>query len=101
MNAVSRYGAEQIAQTGKVDFLYNEVWGKDNDRTEAKFSHLKTIIDENNEYSGNQLNTVFAAYMNYWLAENVGEFNTPGVLLTDAVMFALGGSHLELGPHML
>ena len=101
MNAVSRYGAEQIAQTGKVDFLYNEVWGKDNDRTEAKFSHLKTIRDENNEYSGNQLNTVFAAYMNYWLAENVGEFNTPGVLLTDAVMFALGGSHLELGPHML
>lgn len=81
MNAVSRYGAEQIAQTGKVDFLYNEVWGKDNDRTEAKFSHLKTIIDENNEYSGNQLNTVFAAYMNYWLAENVGEFNTPGVLV--------------------
>ena len=101
MNAVSRYGAEQIAKTGKVDFLYNEVWGKDNDRTEAKFSHLKTIIDENNEYSGNQLNTVFAAYMNYWLAENVGEFNTPGILLTDAVMFALGGSHLELGPHML
>lgn len=101
MNAVSRYGAEQIAKTGKVDFLYNEVWGKDNDRTEAKFSHLKTIIDENNEYSGNQLNTVFAAYMNYWLAENVGEFNAPGVLLTDAVMFALGGSHLELGPHML
>lgn len=81
--------------------MYNEVWGKDNDRTEAKFSHLKTIIDENNEYSGNQLNTVFAAYMNYWLAENVGEFNAPGVLLTDAVMFALGGSHLELGPHML
>ena len=81
--------------------MYYEVWGKDNDRTEAKFSHLKTIIDENNEYSGNQLNTVFAAYMNYWLAENQGEFNAPGVLLTDAVMFALGGSHLELGPHML
>mgnify|MGYP002549677552 FL=1 len=101
MNAVSRYGAEQIAKSGKVDFLYNEVWGKDSDRTEARFSHLKTIIDENNLYSGNQLNTVFAAYMNYWLAENQGEFNAPGVLLTDAVMFALGGSHLELGPHML
>ena len=39
--------------------------------------------------------------MNYRLADNKGQFNTPGVLLTDAVMFALGGSHLELGPHML
>ena len=101
MNAVSRYGSKNIAQTGAVDFLYNEVWGKDADRTEAKFSHLKQIIDENAEYSNNQLNTVFAAYMNYRLADNKGEFNTPGVLLTDAVMFALGGSHLELGPHML
>ena len=40
--------------------------------------------------------------MNYNKADNRGEFNTPGVLLTDAVMFALGGSHLELGgDHML
>jgi dextranase len=29
------------------------------------------------------------------------EFNAPGVLLTDAVMFALGADHLELGDHML
>lgn len=101
MNSVSRFGAEEIAKSGEVDFLYNEVWGKDGDRTEAKFEHLKTIIDENNNYTDNRLNTVFAAYMNYWLADNPGEFNTPGVLLTDAVMFALGGSHLELGPHML
>lgn len=44
----------------------------------------------------------FAAYMNYNKADNRGEFNTPGILLTDAVMFALGGSHLELGgDHML
>ena len=35
--------------------------------------------------------------MNYNKADNRGEFNTPGILLTDAVMFALGGSHLELG----
>jgi dextranase len=26
MNAVSRYGARQIGETGKVDFFYNEVW---------------------------------------------------------------------------
>jgi dextranase len=39
--------------------------------------------------------------MNYNVADGLGYFNTPGVLLTDAVMFALGASHLELGEHML
>lgn len=43
---------------------------------------------------------MFAAYMNY--DKQTGDFNTPGVLLTDAVMFAIGGAHLELGDgHML
>jgi hypothetical protein len=38
--------------------------------------------------------------MNY-LTDNK-DFNTPGVVMADAVMFALGGSHLELGgDHML
>lgn len=97
MNAVSRYGTDKIVASGGVDFLYNEVWSGD----EAKFSHLKTIIDENTSYSNGSLNTVFAAYMNYNLADREGKFNNPGVLLADAVMFALGGSHLELGDHML
>ena len=39
--------------------------------------------------------------MNYDLAENQGYFNTTGVLLTNAVIFAFGGAHLELGEHML
>jgi len=39
--------------------------------------------------------------MDYNLAENPGYFNTPGVLLTDAVIFSFGGAHLELGEHML
>jgi dextranase len=39
--------------------------------------------------------------MDYNLAEKPGYFNTPGVLLTDAVIFAFGGAHLELGEHML
>ncbi|MNE34482.1 Cycloisomaltooligosaccharide glucanotransferase precursor [compost metagenome] len=39
--------------------------------------------------------------MNYNLASDKGYFNTPGVLFTDAVIFAFGGSHLELGEHML
>lgn len=96
MNAVSRYGAKQIAATGKVGFFYNEVWGD-----EAEFKDLKNVLYENHAYNS-QLQTVFAAYMNYNVADKKGEFNTPGVLLADAVMFALGGSHLELGgDHML
>lgn len=96
MNAVSGYGAEQIVGTGKVDFCYNEVWGD-----EDKFSDLKRIIEDNDRFSGNTRRTVFAAYMNYDKADNAGSFNAPGVLLTNSVMFALGGSHLELGEHML
>ncbi len=97
MNAVSSYGASQIAGTGKVDFCYNEVWGD-----EADFSHLHSIIKANDNYSSNKLRTVFAAYMNYDLADRTtGDFNTPGIIMADAVMMALGGSHLELGDHML
>lgn len=96
MNAVSGYGASQIAGTGQVDFLYNEMWGG-----EDGFDDLRTAVMANDQYSNHTLGTVFAAYMNYNVADNKGTFNTPGVLLTDAVMFALGASHLELGDHLL
>ena len=96
MNAVSRFGQQNIAGTGDVDFLYNEMWG-----SEDMFSDLGKVISENNYFSGNTMNTVFAAYMNYGKSGSLGTFNTPGVLLTDAVIFALGGAHLELGDHML
>lgn len=39
--------------------------------------------------------------MNYDLANNKGYFNTPSVLMTNSVIFAFGGAHLELGEHML
>ena len=96
MNAVSGYGASQIAGTGQMDFLYNEMWGG-----EDGFDDLRTAVMANDQYSNHTLGTVFAAYMNYNVADNKGTFNMPGVLLTDAVMFALGASHLELGDHML
>lgn len=96
MNSVSRFGAEKIANTGNMDFLYNEVWNED-----AAYSALKSIIDENATYGNGSLKTIFAAYMNYNKGDNKGYFNTPGVILADAVMFALGGAHLEMGEHML
>lgn len=96
-NAVGGYGQEQIAASGSVSFLYNEVWQEQNE-----YRHLKEIIDRNNTLSGGTLNTVLAAYVNYDLSSKAGGvFNTPGVLMTDAVIFALGGAHLELGEHML
>jgi dextranase len=95
MNAVSQYGQQGIAQA-PTDFLYTEVWSPYDG-----FADLANIIKDNNAYSSNTKNTVLAAYMNYDLADNRGYFNTPAVLLTDAVIFAFGGAHLELGEHML
>lgn len=94
MNAVSEFGQSKIAQ-GEVDFFYNEVWGD-----ASKYTDLVRIL-ENNRQLNDKLATVFAAYMNYNVADREGYFNTPGILLTDAVMFAFGASHLELGEHML
>ncbi len=108
MNAVSGYGAENILKTGKVDFCYNEVWGNGNGyggAAEQDFANLYDIIKKNDQCSDHRLQTVFAAYINYDKAANGGSgdhlVNTPGALLTDAVMFAIGGSHLEMGDHML
>jgi len=100
MNAVSQWGASQIAGTGKVDFLYSEVWGNQAGSSlasgEGRFAN---VIDENLSLNP-ALRSVLAAYMNY--TTDGKNFNTPGIVMADAVMFALGGSHLELGgDHML
>lgn len=106
MNSVGGYGAHRICDarladgTPTVDFCYNEVWGE-----QASFSDLFQIIQDNDKESEHDLQTVFAAYINYDKADKGGSgdhlVNTPGALLTDAVMFAIGGSHLEMGDHML
>jgi dextranase len=95
MNAVSQYGQQGIAEAVS-DFLYTEVWSPFD-----SYNDLANLIKQNNTYSNNTKNTVLAAYMNYDLANNKGYFNTPSVLMTNAVIFAFGGSHLELGEHML
>jgi len=94
MNAVSQYGGREIA-TSAVDFIYNEVWNPD-----STFNHLVKILDDYHSETG-LYNTVLPAYMNYAKSGEHGYFNTPGILLTDAVIFANGGAHLELGEHML
>ena len=96
MNAVNQYGQENGIALAPIDFLYTEVWSGN-----EGYKDLARIIIDNDNYSSHTKKTVLAAYMNYNIANNPGYFNTPGVLLTDAVIFAFGGSHLELGEHLL
>jgi dextranase len=94
MNAVSEFGQTKIAQ-GEIDFFYNELWG-------GSYSDYVRIIKNNLSYNNNKQSTVFAAYTNYAYArDHTGFFNTSGVLFADAVIFAHGGAHIELGEHML
>ncbi|WP_052158673.1 glycoside hydrolase family 66 protein [Halobacillus sp. BBL2006] len=93
MNAVNQYGQVQISKTG-APFLYTEVWNPT-----KTYKQLKDILEENAENHGKS--TVLAAYMNYNKSDNEGSFNTAGILYTDALIFAHGGGHLELGEHML
>lgn len=95
LNAVSQYGQQGIA-AAPTPFLYTEVW-----TPYDRYNDLATIIKQNNVLSNYQKNTVLAAYMNYNLANNPGYFNTASVLMTNAVIFAFGGAHIELGEHML
>jgi dextranase len=95
MNAVNQYGQDQIAKA-PVDFLYTEVWTGN-----EGYKDLASIIQSNDNQTSGAKRSVLAAYMDYDLANNQGYFNTSGVLLTDAVIFAFGGAHLELGEHML
>lgn len=95
MNAVNGYGQSEILEA-PVNFAYTEVWEPNN-----TYNHLSEIINENNHLSDNTLNTVLAAYINYNMADNSGEFNEAAVLMADAVIMSFGGAHLELGEHML
>lgn len=95
MNAVSQYGQQSIAGA-PVDFLYTEVWPPDNG-----FKDLVNVILHNDSLTKSRLRTVMPAYMDYDIADKPGWFNTPGIVLADAVIFAFGGAHLELGDHML
>lgn len=94
MNAVNQFGQSSIA-AAPVDFLYSELWSGN-----EGYKDLAAVIQHNANYA-NAKSTVLAAYVNYNKSANPGHFNTPGVLLANAVIFAFGGSHIELGEHML
>ncbi len=95
MNAVGQYAQQQIAGS-EVDFLYSEVW-----EPNTTLEKLAEIIIQNDEFSGNQLKSVLAAYIHKELSGSANSFNPAAVLYADAIIFAFGGAHLELGEHML
>ena len=95
MNAVNQYGQQTIAQS-PVNFLYTEVW-----QPFDTYKDLASIIKQNNMMAGGTKNQVLAAYVNYELSDTREFFNDASVLFADAVIFAFGGAHLELGEHML
>jgi dextranase len=95
MNAVDDYGSSEIAGSGDTDFLYSEVWGSIGTTYQNIANYIKQTITTYKK------NLVLAAYMNRGKSGSSGVFNTPAVLLTDAVIFGNGASHIELGEHML
>ncbi|MCR5003092.1 MAG: glycoside hydrolase family 66 protein [Bacteroidales bacterium] len=92
MNSVSQVGGPQIAASD-VDFVYLEEWGH-------YFDDLAHDICLNYEYGPDKRNVV-CAYMHRNNHTNQKYFNTPAVLLSDALIYAFGGARLELGEHML
>lgn len=96
MNSVNQFGQEGNIATSPVDFTYTEVWAPN-----EGYKDLANIIQNNIAWSNNTKATMITAYMDYNVANSTGYFNTPGVLLTDAVIFANGAAHLEMGDHML
>ncbi|AKG37531.1 hypothetical protein VK70_00910 [Paenibacillus durus ATCC 35681] len=97
-NSVGNYGQKE-AGASNADILYSEMWEGSGQTT---YNDLKNSIDSGTLASGGNKATVLAAYMDRNYQENFrefnqGYFNAPGVLLTDATIFASGGAHIELG----
>jgi dextranase len=94
MNAVNQWGQASIGQA-PVEFMYLELWTGN-----EEYASLTKAIQDNEALAPGK-RAVLAAYVNRGRAQKPGLFNPASVLLTDAVIFAGGGAHIELGEHML
>jgi dextranase len=98
LNYVGGYGMNDTVANSTEDFVYVECWPFAGQRT---YADLKSMID-NGVSRSNGKAVVLAAYMDRQYANDPSthpgaQFNEPGVLLTDATIFASGGAHIELG----
>ena len=99
-NAVGNYGQQEVdIPNSPLDVAYTEAWPAYGQTT---YNDLRNTVEQDVSYSGGQLQAIIAAYMDSSYAQNFtdsnpGFFSPPGVLLTDASIFASGGDHIELG----
>jgi len=103
-NAVGQFGQSHVANNQYLVFLYAECWPGNGQIT---YQDLQKVIFQNAKWSKGK-KTVLAAYMDQAYSGEFsngspGFFSTPGVILTDAAIFASGGDHIEIGDvnHML
>ena len=95
-NPVGAQGIENV-NVSNVDVLYTEFWPWDNDDRGLPYADYYSIhraILQANEQSGGK-SLVVAAYINY--KGPASRFNAPAVRLMDSMVFATGGSRIELG----
>jgi dextranase len=83
-NAVTNWPIEKTAPTDQ-DFIYIEVW-----QPYVNFIDLNYLINNAQALSGNKA-VVLSAYIDPKYERNV--------MLTDAIIFASGGTHIEIGEH--
>lgn len=101
VNSVGEYGLDDIRNSTVPKYLYTEVW--DNRKTYNDLFNLVKFLTESRDSNKVKKGVIIAAYMDYNYAKNnAGKyFNTDGIILTDLVIMASGGTHLEMGEHML
>jgi len=94
LNTVNTWGQDETARSD-ADFVYSELW--EDHETYASILDAAAQVHTANPKAG----LVFAAYLQRAEKEDdppaTKYFNTPGVLLADAAIFASGASHIELG----
>lgn len=99
-NAVGNYGQAQVAASGSpLDVTYTEAWPAYGQTT---YNDLRSTVETDLADSGGALQPIIAGYMDSTYSKNFtdaspGYFSAPGVLLTDAAIFASGGDHIEMG----
>ncbi|UJF31846.1 glycoside hydrolase family 66 protein [Paenibacillus hexagrammi] len=99
-NPVGAQGIENVNKSN-VDVLYAEIWPWDHDSEGLQYDSyysLKKEVEQSRKESGGK-SLIVPAYMEYDYAKghSGSAFNTSAVLLTDAAVYAAGGSRMELG----
>ena len=101
VNSVGEYGINDMKPVTVLKYLYTEVW--DNRKTYDDLFNLVRSLTESRDSNNQKKGVIIAAYMDYNFAKaNQGKnFNDDGIILTDLVIMASGGMHLEVGEHLL